>query len=131
MLRRRDHGGVIFVDLRDRKGITQVVFNPEVDATVHEKAHEIRSEYVLCGRGRVEDRPEGMANPNLATGEIEMMATELEILNAAKTPPFMIEDKVEVSETIRLKYRHLDLRRPSSSKTSSAGTRQPWPSAIT
>lgn len=111
-LRRRDHGGVIFVDLRDREGITQVVFNPEVDETVHQKAREIRSEYVLCIRGRVEKRPEGMANPNLATGEIEILVSELRILNAAKTPPFMIEDEVEVSESLRLKFRHLDLRRP-------------------
>jgi len=111
-LRRRDHGGVIFVDLRDREGITQVVFNPEVDEIVHQKAREIRSEYVLCIRGRVEKRPEGMANPNLATGEIEILVSELRILNAAKTPPFMIEDEVEVSESLRLKFRHLDLRRP-------------------
>ncbi len=111
-LRRRDHGGVIFVDLRDREGITQVVFNPEVNETVHQKAHEIRSEYVLCVRGRVEKRPEGMTNSNLATGEIEILVSELRILNAAKTPPFMIEDEVEVSETLRLKFRHLDLRRP-------------------
>ncbi len=112
VLRRRDHGGVIFVDLRDREGITQVVFNPEVDETVHQKAHDIRSEYVLCVRGNVEKRPEGMTNPNLATGEIEILVTELRILNAAKTPPFMIEDEVEVSESLRLKFRHLDLRRP-------------------
>ena len=111
-LRRRDHGGVIFVDIRDREGITQVVFNPEVDEAVHQKAREIRSEYVLCIRGRVEKRPEGMANSNLATGEIEILVSELRILNAAKTPPFMIEDEVEVSESLRLKFRHLDLRRP-------------------
>ena len=111
-LRRRDHGGVIFVDLRDREGITQVVFNPEVDEKVHHKAREIRSEYVLCIRGRVEKRPEGMANPNLVTGELEILVSELRILNAAKTPPFMIEDDVEVSESLRLKFRHLDLRRP-------------------
>lgn len=111
-LRRRDHGGVIFVDLRDREGITQVVFNPEVDEAVHQKAREIRSEYVIAIRGRVEKRPEGMANSNLATGEIEILVSELRILNAAKTPPFMIEDEVEVSESLRLKFRHLDLRRP-------------------
>lgn len=109
--RRRDHGGVIFVDLRDREGITQVVFNPEVDEKIHAKAHAIRSEYVLGVRGRVEKRPEGMTNPNLKTGEIEVMVTELKILNAAKTPPFLIEDKVDVSESLRLKYRYLDLRR--------------------
>jgi aspartyl-tRNA synthetase len=112
VLRRRDHGGVIFVDLRDREGITQVVFNPEVDEAVHQKAHEIRSEYVLAVRGKVEKRPEGMTNSNLATGDIEILVTELRILNAAKTPPFMIEDDVEVSESLRLKFRHLDLRRP-------------------
>ncbi len=110
--RRRDHGGVIFIDLRDREGVTQVVFNPEVDEQVHLKAHEIRSEYVLCVRGRVEKRPEGMTNPNLLTGDIEVLVTELRILNAAKTPPFLIEDEVDVSESIRLKHRYLDLRRP-------------------
>ena len=110
--RRRDHGGVIFIDLRGREGITQVVFNPDVNKTVHEKAHVIRSEYVLGVRGKVDKRPEGMINPNLKTGEIEVLVTQLKILNTAQTPPFLIEDKVDVSETIRLKYRHLDLRRP-------------------
>jgi aspartyl-tRNA synthetase len=109
--RRRDHGGVIFVDLRDREGITQVVFNPEVSAAVHEKAHVLRSEYVIGIRGKVEKRLEGMANPNLKTGEIEVFATELKIFNAAETPPFMIEDNVDVSENVRLMYRHIDLRR--------------------
>ncbi len=112
VLRRRDHGGVIFVDLRDREGITQVVFNPEFDKTVHAKAHSIRNEYVLAVRGRVDPRPEGMVNPNLHTGEIEILVSELKILNSAQTPPFLIEDKIDVSESIRLKYRHLDLRRP-------------------
>jgi len=111
--RRRDHGGVIFVDLRDREGITQVVFNPTVDTEVHAKAHAIRNEYVLAVSGRVDHRPEGMTNPSLKTGEIEVTVTELRILNAAKTPPFLIEDSVEVSETIRLTHRHLDLRRPA------------------
>ena len=110
--RRRDHGGVIFIDLRDREGITQVVFNPDVNKKVHDKAHVIRNEYVLGVRGKVDNRPEGMINPKLKTGEIEVLVTELKILNAAQTPPFLIEDKVDVSETIRLKYRHLDLRRP-------------------
>ena len=110
--RRRDHGGVIFVDLRDRAGITQVVFNPLVDEKVHEKAQAIRSEYVLGVRGRVEKRPEGMTNPKLKTGAIEVMVSSLKILNTAKTPPFLIEDTVDVSENIRLQYRHLDLRRP-------------------
>ena len=110
--RRRDHGGVIFVDLRDREGITQVVFNPEVHQAVHVKAHAIRSEYVLAVRGTVDHRPQGMVNPNLRTGEIEVLVTELKILNPAETPPFLIEDTVDVSENIRLTYRHLDLRRP-------------------
>jgi len=114
--RRRDHGGVIFVDLRDREGITQVVFNPEENKGVHEKAHVIRSEYVLGVRGRVEPRPEGMINPNLKTGEIEVLVTELKILNQAQTPPFMVEETVDVSEEIRLKHRHVDLRRPHLQK---------------
>jgi aspartyl-tRNA synthetase len=112
VLRRRDHGGVIFVDLRDREGITQVVFNPAVDKAVHAKAHAIRNEFVLAVRGKVDPRPEGMVNPNLHTGEIEVLVTELKILNPAKTPPFLIEDNIDVSETVRLKFRHLDLRRP-------------------
>ena len=116
VLRRRDHGGVIFVDLRDKDGITQVVFNPAVDKTVHEKAHIIRNEFVLGVRGTVDPRPEGMINPNLHTGAIEVTVTELKILNPAKTPPFLIEDNIDVSETIRLKYRHLDLRRPGLQK---------------
>jgi aspartyl-tRNA synthetase len=110
--RRRDHGGVIFVDLRDREGITQVVFNPEVSPAVHAKAQVIRSEYVLAARGKVEPRPEGMINPKLKTGEIEVMVTELKILNRAVTPPFLIEDDIDVSEAVRLKNRHYDLRRP-------------------
>jgi len=109
--RRRDHGGVIFVDLRDREGITQVVFNPATDEKVHEKAHDIRNEYVLGVRGKVDRRPEGMVNPNLLTGEIEITVVELKIFNEAKTPPFLIEDTIDVSESIRLKYRHIDLRR--------------------
>ena len=115
-LRRRDHGGVIFVDLRDREGITQVVFNPDVDQAVHAKAHEIRNEYVLAVRGTVDPRPEGMVNPNLKTGQIEVMVTELKILNTATTPAFLIEDDIEVGEMTRLKFRHLDLRRPRMQK---------------
>jgi len=114
--RRRDHGGVIFVDLRDREGITQVVFNPLVDKKIHAKAHAIRNEYVLAVRGKVENRPADMINPKLKTGAIEVTATELKILNSAKTPPFLIEDEIDASETIRLKYRHLDLRRSEMQK---------------
>lgn len=109
--RRRDHGGVIFVDLRDREGITQVVFNPQVSEAVHAKAHGLRSEFVIGIRGRVDSRPEGMINPNLKTGEIEVTVLELKVLNSAQTPPFLIEDTVDVSELVRLKYRHIDLRR--------------------
>jgi aspartyl-tRNA synthetase len=114
--RRRDHGGVIFVDLRDREGITQVVFNPLVDEEIHAKAHAIRSEYVLAVRGKVDPRPADMVNTKLKTGKIEVAVTELKILNAAKTPPFLIEDEIDASETVRLKYRHLDLRRTAMQK---------------
>jgi aspartyl-tRNA synthetase len=112
VLRRRDHGGVIFVDLRDREGITQVVFNPELAPEAHAKAEAIRSEFVLGVCGQVRNRPAGMLNPNLPTGAIEVMANELKIFNQAQTPPFLIEDNVEVAEGTRLKYRHVDLRRP-------------------
>ena len=114
--RRRDHGGVIFVDLRDREGITQVVFNPDTNPDVHAKAHGIRNEFVLAVKGTVGPRPEGMVNPKLDTGGIEVMVSELRILNTAQTPPFLIEDNVDASETIRLKHRHLDLRRPEIQK---------------
>ena len=110
--RRRDHGGVIFVDLRDREGIVQIVFNPEAGETVHGEAHKIRSEYVLAVKGKVRKRPEGMDNPTLATGQVEIVISELEILNESKTPPFSFDDE-EISENIRLKYRYLDLRRPA------------------
>jgi len=108
---RRDHGGVIFVDLRDREGITQVVFDPSVSETVHEKAQEIRSEYVLGIKGKVSARPADMVNPRMTTGAIEVLVDELRIFSRAKTPPFQIEDRVDASETIRLQYRYLDLRR--------------------
>ncbi|MGB4089251.1 MAG: aspartate--tRNA ligase [Smithellaceae bacterium] len=108
--RRRDHGGVIFVDLRDRTGIVQIVFNPEAGQTVHGEAHKIRSEFVLAVRGEVRARPVGMENPTLKTGEIEVMVSDLEILNESKTPPFSFDDD-DISENVRLKYRYLDLRR--------------------
>ncbi len=112
VLRRRDHGGVIFIDLRDRWGITQVVFNPEHNPEVHAKAHGLRSEWVLAVRGKVSNRPDGMINDKLATGTIEIMVDELRILNKAKTPPFPLDEETEVSDNLRLQYRYIDLRRP-------------------
>ncbi|MFQ5431906.1 MAG: aspartate--tRNA ligase [Nitrospinota bacterium] len=109
---RRDHGGLIFVDLRDREGITQVVLNPEVDKIAHQKAHDIRSEYVLQVTGRVSKRPGESVNPKLKTGEIEIYADELVVLNEAKTIPFPLDETENVSEAMRLQYRYLDLRRP-------------------
>ncbi len=113
VLRRRDHGGVIFIDLRDRWGITQVVFNPEIHAEVHGKAHQLRSEWVIAVQGRVERRPPDMENPNLKTGAIEVLVDTLRVLNSSLTPPFPLDEEVEVSENLRLKYRYIDLRRPS------------------
>jgi aspartyl-tRNA synthetase len=112
VLRRRDHGGVIFIDLRDRHGITQIIFNPEVSPEVHNKAHQLRSEWVIAIRGKVEARLEGMANKKLDTGEIEIFVRELRILNVSETPPFPLDEESEVSDTIRLQYRYMDLRRP-------------------
>jgi aspartyl-tRNA synthetase len=114
--RRRDHGGVIFIDLRDREGLAQVVFNPEVSADCHNEAGRIRSEFVLAVKGLVRKRPEGMENPDLKTGQIEVLANDLEILNEAKTPPFVLDSTAEISENVRLKYRYLDLRRPEIQK---------------
>lgn len=109
---RRDHGGLIFVDLRDRYGLTQIVFSPEHAPEAHERAGALRSEYVLAMKGRVRPRPEGMVNPNLKTGEVEVVVSEWKLLNTSKTPPFQIEDRVEAGENLRLQWRYLDLRRP-------------------
>ncbi|MBM4260971.1 MAG: aspartate--tRNA ligase [Deltaproteobacteria bacterium] len=111
---RRDHGGVIFVDLRDRSGICQVVFNPEVDGASHEKAKQLRSEDVIAVRGKLAPRSAETINPNLATGEVELMCQELRLLNASAVPPFIIDDETDANENTRLKYRYLDLRRPQS-----------------
>jgi aspartyl-tRNA synthetase len=111
--RRRDHGGVIFIDLRDREGIVQVVFNPEINPEVHAKAHKVRNEYVLAVKGDVAMRPPESLNPDLDTGEIEVLTNELRILSVSENPPFLIEDNEEISENVRLRYRYLDLRRPS------------------
>ncbi|MBM4055732.1 MAG: aspartate--tRNA ligase [Planctomycetes bacterium] len=108
----RDHGGVIFIDLRDRDGITQVVFNPDAAAESYKLAHQLRSEYVIAIKGKVVARPAGTINPDIATGEIEVFADELEIYNKSETPPFEIIDCSNVSLELRLKHRYLDLRRP-------------------
>ena len=109
---RRDHGGLIFVDLRDREGLTQVVFSPDIAPEAHKDAHILRSEYVLAMKGRVRPRPEGMVNPNMPTGEIEVVVLEWKLLNTSKTPPFPIEDRTDAGENLRLAWRYLDLRRP-------------------
>lgn len=114
---RRDLGGVLFIDLRDRSGIVQIVFNPAYSGEALAIADKVRSEYVLAVTGKVVKRDPETINPNLATGEIEVQITEIEVLNGAKTPPFFIEDGVEVDESLRLKYRYLDLRRPEMQKT--------------
>ena len=111
---RRDHGGLTFVDLRDRSGITQIVFNPELDAAAQEKAKQLRSEDVIAVRGRLSKRPPETLNPELATGEVELLGKELKLLNASQVPPFTIDDETEANENTRLKYRYLDLRRPHS-----------------
>lgn len=110
--KRRDHGGLIFIDLRDRSGIVQVVVDPDHAGEDFAKAEAIRSEYVIKVYGVVRLRSEETINPNLATGEVEVVAKELEVLNSAKTPPFYIQDGIDVDENLRLKYRYLDLRRP-------------------
>src|SRR4051794_393222 len=110
--RRRDHGGVTFIDLRDREGAVQVVFHPEDAAQAHATAQELRAEWVVRVTGTVRARPEGMVNAALATGEIEVAANDLEVVSRAETPPFLIEDRVEAEEHLRLEYRYLDLRRP-------------------
>ncbi|MCK5870188.1 aspartate--tRNA ligase [Methylococcaceae bacterium CS1] len=108
--KRRDHGGVIFIDLRDREGLVQVVFNPETTDTFA-IAESVRSEYVLRVEGLVRDRLEGTVNPNMATGEIEVLVSHIEVLNESETPPFPIESEIEVNEEMRLRYRYIDLRK--------------------
>ncbi len=110
--RRRDHGGLIFIDLRDREGVTQCVFNPATGAAAHAEAERVRSEYVLAVRGTIQARPPGTENPHLPTGQIEVAVGELRVLSESKPLPFPLEEGVEVDEALRLKYRYLDLRRP-------------------
>ena len=111
--RRRDHGGLIFIDLRDRRGITQVVFDPQRNAEAHERAHALRSEHVIAVCGEVRLRPDGMTNYKLKTGEIEVIVDEYRLLNTSLTPPFHLEPEVDAGENLRLRYRFLDLRRPN------------------
>ena len=109
--RRRDHGGLIFIDLRDRTGIGQLALDPDRDPEAHAKAEAVRNEFVVAAIGKVSPRPEGTVNPKMATGEVEVEISEIRILNPAKTPPFMLDEFSEVAENLRLKYRYLDLRR--------------------
>ena len=109
---RRDHGGVIFVDLRDKEGLCQIVFNPEHDPKIHQTAEQLRDEWVIAVKGTVTPRTEETVNPNLKTGEIEVVAEQVKILNTSKVIPFLIENEVSADELLRLKYRYLDLRRP-------------------
>ncbi len=113
---RRDHGGVIFVDLRDYTGICQVVFRKEASAEAHESADSIRSEFVIAVRGKVENRIEGNVNPKLPTGEIEIVVHELNILSESQTPPYVMDEREQVEERLRLQYRYLDLRHPTMQK---------------
>jgi aspartyl-tRNA synthetase len=109
----RDHGGLVFVDLRDREGLVQLVFDPESQPEVHKIARSVRCEWVIGAKGLVRPRGEGLENPRLATGKIEVLVQECEVLNAAKTPPFEIDTATQVNEELRLQYRYIDLRRPS------------------
>ncbi|MGA2772579.1 MAG: amino acid--tRNA ligase-related protein, partial [Bryobacteraceae bacterium] len=110
--RRRDHGAVIFIDLRDRDGLTQAIFHEDIDPVVHQRAEEVRSEYVIAVEGAVKKRSPETVNPNMPTGEIEVVASKIWILNESRTPPFPVEEEAGVSEDVRLKYRYVDLRRP-------------------
>ncbi len=113
---RRDHGGLIFIDLRDRSGLIQIVFNPELDEPAFHRAENVRGEYVVAIRGEVRERPKDTENPNLKTGKVEIYVEAMEVLNTSKTPPFYIEDGIEVDELLRMRYRYLDLRRPEMKK---------------
>lgn len=110
--RRRDHGGLIFIDLRDRTGLVQLVFSPQYGEEAFHKAEDVRNEYVVAVVGKVRERSEETINPHMKTGRLEVVVSEMRVLNKAKTPPFYIEDGVDVDENVRLRYRYLDLRRP-------------------
>ncbi|MHC5089268.1 MAG: aspartate--tRNA ligase, partial [Planctomycetota bacterium] len=109
----RDHGNLVFIDLRDRNGLVQLVFDPEAAADCHKIARDLRCEWVIAAKGTVRPRGEGLENPRLATGQIEVLVTELQVLNTAKTPPFEIDAADQVNEELRLQYRYIDLRRPA------------------
>ena len=109
--RRRDHGNLIFIDLRDRTGIVQVVFNPELTMKAHAIAESLRNEWVIQIKGIVSERPEGTVNIDIPSGEVEINAQDILILNESKTPPFYVNEDVDVDENLRLKYRYVDLRR--------------------
>ena len=115
---RRDHGGIVFIDLRDREGLTQVVFDPQHNKPSWELAQSLRSEFVIVVGGAVRKRPAGTENTKLPTGEIEVLAHELEILNPSETPPFQIDESsgTQAGEDLRLQYRYLDLRRPAMAR---------------
>src|SRR4051794_5293820 len=110
--RRRDHGAVIFIDMRDRSGHTQAIFHEDVDAAIHARAEEVRAEYVVAVEGVVALRAPATVNPAMPTGEVEVVASKIWILNESRTPPFPMEDNVDIAEEVRLKYRYVDLRRP-------------------
>ena len=115
--RRRDHGNLIFIDMRDREGIVQVVFNPEMAKEAHSTAEMLRNEWVIQVRGQVASRPHGTSNSDLPTGEIEVYATEINVLNESLTPPFYVNEESDVDENVRLKYRYVDLRRENMKNT--------------
>ncbi|OQY16237.1 MAG: aspartate--tRNA ligase [Desulfobacteraceae bacterium 4572_35.1] len=114
--RRRDHGGLIFIDLRDREGIAQLALDPDRDPEAHTKADKVRNEFVVAVKGVISPRPDGTINPKMKTGEVEVEVSELRILNTSKTPPFLLDEHIDVAENIRLKHRYLDLRRPALQK---------------
>ncbi|MDA8405428.1 MAG: aspartate--tRNA ligase [Deltaproteobacteria bacterium] len=116
ILRRRDHGGVIFIDLRDRKGLVQLVFNPEFSEQTHAQAHNLRPEWVIAVRGEVRPRPDDSLNPDLVTGKIEIFVDELKILNSSDPPPFPLDEETTPTDAVRYKYRYLDLRKPAGAR---------------
>ncbi len=126
----RDHGNLVFLDLRDREGVTQLVFNPETHPEAHKIARTVRCEWVIAAKGVVQPRGQGLENPKLPTGQIEIMVDQMEILNVSKTPPFDIDNSEKTNEEVRLKYRYIDLRRPEIRERLEFGIRWQSLSAI-